>query len=459
MSTRDRFPPAKLPRSHYFLTVSRGERVRALAIRPALVWAAFAAIPMLGLWACGATAFIAFHDTIVATVVTRENEIETDYQTKLADARAELDRLSSRRLIDQDAFEGKMRDLLSRQSRLEQRGAALAALATEAGADATALAQAKPKLTSHASSALSAIEAVGGTPADGDLGAARAYAPAAAAPGFVAVPRKPRPLDGGTDSLSQAEPRADHFAGELAAAASDATLDPDARIGLVGYSLDRVERAQSAVLTGVTRAARVAAQHFETVIERTGQTVATLKAPEGHEAGGVGGPFIPLEAGKETPAFEAAVSDAEREVERARRLRRLMPHLPLRYPLIGDASMSSPFGYRPDPFLGRPALHPGVDLVQSYGAEIKATAIGRVSHAGPMGGYGNAVEIDHGNGIATRYGHMSEVLVEEGQTVKPGDTIGRIGSTGRSTGPHLHYEVRIDGEPVDPERFLTAARD
>ena len=121
MSIRDRYPPAKLPRTHYFLTVSRGERMRALAIRPALVWAAFAAIPALGLWAGGATAFIAFHDTIVTAVVTRESEIETDYQTKLADARAELDRLSSRRLIDQDAFEGKMRDLLSRQARLEQR--------------------------------------------------------------------------------------------------------------------------------------------------------------------------------------------------------------------------------------------------------------------------------------------------------------------------------------------------
>ena len=136
-----------------------------------------------------------------------------------------------------------------------------------------------------------------------------------------------------------------------------------------------------------------------------------------------------------------------------------MPHLPVRYPLIGDATLSSPFGYRADPFLGRAALHPGVDMVQPYGSEIKATAVGRVTHAGPMGGYGNCVEIDHGNGVATRYGHMSEVLVEEGQTVGVGEAIGRIGSTGRSTGPHLHYEVRVDGEAVDPERFLTAARD
>jgi murein DD-endopeptidase MepM/ murein hydrolase activator NlpD len=73
-----------------------------------------------------------------------------------------------------------------------------------------------------------------------------------------------------------------------------------------------------------------------------------------------------------------------------------------------------------------------------------------------MGGYGNMVEIDHGNGLATRYGHLSEVLVDEGQQVKANEVVGRLGSTGRSTGPHLHYEVRIDGDPVDPMRFLKA---
>ena len=133
-----------------------------------------------------------------------------------------------------------------------------------------------------------------------------------------------------------------------------------------------------------------------------------------------------------------------------------MPFMPLRMPLSGDASVSSPFGYRGDPFLGLLALHPGVDLVQAYGDEIHATGAGRVVHAGPMGGYGIMVEIDHGNGLATRYAHMSEVLVEEGQEVAKGAVLGRIGSSGRSTGPHLHYEVRVDGEPVDPERFLRA---
>jgi murein DD-endopeptidase MepM/ murein hydrolase activator NlpD len=128
-------------------------------------------------------------------------------------------------------------------------------------------------------------------------------------------------------------------------------------------------------------------------------------------------------------------------------------------PLSGDPSVTSGFGYRADPFLGRLALHPGVDLAEAYGAEIHAAASGRVVHAGPAGGYGNMVEIDHGNGLATRYAHMSETLVEEGQEVAKGAVLGRLGSTGRSTGPHLHYEVRVDGEPVDPERYLRAGAD
>ncbi len=106
-----------------------------------------------------------------------------------------------------------------------------------------------------------------------------------------------------------------------------------------------------------------------------------------------------------------------------------------------------------------PALHPGVDLVQPFGSEIHATGAGRVVHAGWAGGYGQMVEIDHGNGIATRYGHMSEVLIAEGANVKAGDVIGHIGTTGRSNGPHLHYEVRLDGEPVDPTRFIEAGVD
>jgi murein DD-endopeptidase MepM/ murein hydrolase activator NlpD len=130
---------------------------------------------------------------------------------------------------------------------------------------------------------------------------------------------------------------------------------------------------------------------------------------------------------------------------------------PLRKPLPGALQMTSTFGYRTDPFLGRPALHSGVDLREDYGAPVRATAAGVVTAAGPQGGYGNLVEIDHGGGLATRYGHLSGINVVPGQQVGPGAVVGQVGSTGRSTGPHLHYEVRMDGEAVDPTRFLKAA--
>ena len=156
------------------------------------------------------------------------------------------------------------------------------------------------------------------------------------------------------------------------------------------------------------------------------------------------------------PAFDQALARVARDVATADRLKALMPFMPVRMPLLGDASVTSPFGYRRDPFLGLLALHSGVDLAQAYGAEIRATGAGRVTHAGPAGGYGIMVEIDHGNGLTTRYAHMSEALVEGGQEVAKGAVVGRMGSSGRATGPHLHYEVRVDGEPVDPERYLRA---
>ena len=130
--------------------------------------------------------------------------------------------------------------------------------------------------------------------------------------------------------------------------------------------------------------------------------------------------------------------------------------VPVRKPIFGEVDMSSPFGARMDPFLKGPAIHTGIDLRGDKGDPVRVTANGSVTIASWQGGYGNMVEVDHGNGFATRYGHLSEIDVKVGQTVRIGQTIGKIGSTGRSTGPHLHYETRVDGEAVDPQKFLRA---
>lgn len=123
-----------------------------------------------------------------------------------------------------------------------------------------------------------------------------------------------------------------------------------------------------------------------------------------------------------------------------------------------DGWLSSHFGRRTDPFTGRPALHAGVDFAGKAGSDIVAVAPGVVTWSARRSGYGNLVEINHGNGYVTRYAHNQRNLVKVGQTVKKGQVVAQMGSSGRSTGPHVHFEVLRDGKPVNPARYLTAAR-
>ncbi len=125
---------------------------------------------------------------------------------------------------------------------------------------------------------------------------------------------------------------------------------------------------------------------------------------------------------------------------------------PTLWPVVGH--INSTFGSRSDPFNGEGAFHRGVDIQAGYGTAIIAPAGGVVRYADFMNGYGRAMVVDHGNGITTLYGHMSGFVVTEGQIVNRGDTLGYVGQSGRATGPHLHYEVRIFNTPVNPQRFL-----
>ena len=130
--------------------------------------------------------------------------------------------------------------------------------------------------------------------------------------------------------------------------------------------------------------------------------------------------------------------------------------IPSRKP-VSALTFTSSFGVRSDPFKGGRAMHAGVDIPGPIGTPIYATADGIVGRAQRAGGYGNLVEIEHGQGIQTRYGHLSSIVAAPGARVKRGDLIGLMGSTGRSTGSHLHYEVRLDGRAVNPMPFLQSS--
>lgn len=123
-------------------------------------------------------------------------------------------------------------------------------------------------------------------------------------------------------------------------------------------------------------------------------------------------------------------------------------------PLEAWSRISSPFGYRRHPITGRPDMHSGVDLVAPEGAPVFAAATGLVAFAGERGGYGRLVVVAHACGFETRYAHLSEVSVSEGDVVATGAALGAVGATGRVTGPHLHYEIRVDGRPVNPAAML-----
>ncbi len=220
----------------------------------------------------------------------------------------------------------------------------------------------------------------------------------------------------------------------------------------IALSLDKVEQTQASSLTNLEERIDTKARRMRSVLADLGVDPVRSRGD-----GPVGGPFVPMKPP------QAGASAFERQLYRVNvaraqidRYTHTLVAVPVRKPIIGEVDMSSPFGMRMDPFLGRPAVHTGIDLRGDTGEPVRATATGRVTIAGREGGYGNMVEINHGNGLASRYGHLSQIGVKVGQFVRIGETIGRIGSTGRSTGPHLHYETRVNGEAVDPQKFLRA---
>ncbi|MGQ3360659.1 MAG: M23 family metallopeptidase, partial [Phreatobacter sp.] len=226
----------------------------------------------------------------------------------------------------------------------------------------------------------------------------------------------------------------------------------------VERSLDRVEQNQQVLLQGLETRAERRARRIRAMLAELGLTETRLApSARGDGTSGTGGPHIPLPAPTpDASPFEKQVFRLQTVIRDQDRLNRLVASIPIARPHAGELELSSGFGARLDPFLRTWAMHSGIDFRGATGEPVFAAGSGRVTHAASLGGYGLLVEVDHGNGIATRYAHLSRIEVKEGDMVGVGQRVGRIGSTGRSTGPHLHYETRINGEAVDPMRFVRA---
>jgi murein DD-endopeptidase MepM/ murein hydrolase activator NlpD len=221
----------------------------------------------------------------------------------------------------------------------------------------------------------------------------------------------------------------------------------DKLFGAINQSLQAIETEQ---LQRITRLADTTYQNADAIKDALQAAGLPVDADFGKDETDVGGPLVPIDR---ATLFDTKVKELDEALDQLDHLRKEARRLPLANPAPGRA-VTSPFGVRTDPLLGTAALHSGMDFRIPLGSPARATAPGVITKAGWNGGYGRMVEVDHGQGYTTRYAHLSRVDVAIGQAVKAGDVVGQTGSSGRSTGPHLHYEVRHDGDAIDPLRFL-----
>jgi murein DD-endopeptidase MepM/ murein hydrolase activator NlpD len=386
-------------------------------------WIVVGTVIVLGMWSAATATYFAFRDDVLTRLIARQAEMQYAYEDRIAELRAKVDRTTSRQLLDQEQFDQKLDQIMRRQTALESRATALGAI---------------PDITGSIR-----------TPA---RGAAANEAPPSATPKpspisdtviFVAPPDREARLESRTPAI--ATPQPNQFA---------KVQGVDNILVRLQTSLDQVERRQLAALSSVEDSMESRIRRMRGVVTDLGLNMSQLEAAT--PRAGVGGPFVPVKLPADAGTFERQLYRINITRTQVDRLNRTLALVPYRKPVIGEVEFTSGFGVRSDPFLGRPAMHTGLDFRASMGDPVRATANGKVVSSGWAGGYGRMVEIDHGNGLSTRYGHLSEINVRVGDLIKIGQVIGAVGSTGRSTGPHLHYETRIDGDAVDPQKFLRA---
>ena len=403
-----------------YAIVHAGKQVR---FGPVVFWIVVGTIVVLGMWSAATATYFAFRDDVLTRLIARQAEMQYAYEDRIAELRSKVDRTTSRQLLDQEQFDQKLDQIMRRQTALESRATALGAIP-----DTAATGSIRPPARGAAADMPSS-----GTPKP---------SPISDTVIFVAPPDREARLESRAPAV-KAQPN--QFA---------KVRGIDNVLVRLQTSLDSVERRQMAALSAVEDSVESRVRRMRGVFTDLGLDMAQFQAATPRSA--VGGPFVPVKLPAGAGAFERQLHRINVTRAQMQRLNATLTQVPYRKPVVGAVEFTSGFGVRSDPFLGRPAMHTGLDFRAASGDPVRATANGKVVTSGWMGGYGRMVEIAHGNGLSTRYGHLSEIHVKVGDAIKIGQVIGAVGSTGRSTGPHLHYETRIDGDPVDPQKFLRA---
>ncbi|RWE64627.1 M23 family metallopeptidase [Mesorhizobium sp.] len=403
--------------------IARGNEIRHFTIRPWVAAFCGSALAAMAIGYLLATSYLVLRDDLIGATTARQARMQQAYEDRISALRAQVDRITSRQLLDQQLMETKVGELLERQTQLSLRHGRLGPLLkrgeSEVGAPPAAgtAASAKPEKRADVTDAQPQSYSVASVGAN--LGA------------------------GDTRPFSLWSTRSDPLPSDTAADRADKLFVS------INESLKAIESQQ---LTRITTLADNAYRNADAISQAL--EAAGLPVDSDFGKSDTGGPLIPLD---NSMTFDSKVRELDEALDALDRLKTEARRLPLANPAPGR-SVTSPFGVRTDPLLGTAALHSGMDFRAPTGMPAKVTAPGVVVKAGWNGGYGRMVEVDHGNGFATRYGHLSKINVTVGKRLNAGDVIGKTGSSGRSTGPHLHYEIRHNGEAIDPLRFLRVGK-
>ncbi len=408
--------------------IARGEKIRTFTVRPWVFGAAVGVFLMLTAGYVAATSYLIFRDDIVGATFERQAATQRAYEERIALLRSELDRVASRHIVETETIETEVSSLVQRQELIDRRQAVLARLVARARSEGMAVADTAVPVP---------------LPRPVQAGDAIAKIPAAKAQSdetYAYAPKTPSAAEVITNSIIKDGP--------LKAPMDEQKLRPV--LDEVRSAIDAAEDAQTSALDVLYRASKAEANRLVEILDRFG-----LNIPDGagEDGTGTGGPFLPIG----NVVFVEKADSTGKALGKIRLIRESAAGLPLEKPLQ-FARLSSSFGQRVDPFLGKPAMHSGVDFSAPYGTPVEATADGIVVHAGLKGSYGRMVEIRHGHGFITRYAHLSAISVSEGKLVAAGTIVGHVGSSGRSTGPHLHYETRRGEEALDPTIFFGASQ-
>ncbi|MHA7773039.1 M23 family metallopeptidase [Roseibium sp. M-1] len=434
--------PSRQAKGHtpHHAAPAKGARTTTYSVRPVhLICGALTCVAATLAFA-GTAGYYLMRSDLLAEASVERTELVLEYQDHIDRLRAEIASLTSRQMVDRETVEIQLMDVLRRQQDLNQRHAIVTDLVARAESVGIYLSSDKPLPPQKPS--LAALDGNDSTAIGGEsqlidepvkaLGLRDDTSKA-----FDPLSILQQPVSGTNSSALDVKKNSDE----------QAALKKRAALEAVSQHISVMDEENTVAVDAITIATE---SRIEDILDITRTITPSLNAAL-REQTSIGGPFVPIT----DENFPDRLERANNALETLRRVKFTALRLPIHRP-VRNASVSSSYGPRVDPFLGQLAMHTGIDFKAPYGARVFATAPGTVVTAGRNAGYGKMVEIHHANGFITRYAHLSRIQVSEGDHVVAGDLLGNVGSTGRSTGPHLHYEIRKDDRPSNPAPFLSA---